>query len=152
MPQRSQSAAPAHHRSRKSRPLRLPSLLVPFPAAADNHQYFNALAFEKSGAAKLLEQKHSTPEKVSAILTELVRERSGPIKNTIRPGAMARAKRGRTNRRKYFARIRVCRFFRGKCPGGRSAAARLRPRRARANFPPHDRNRNHFRNANAKRI
>jgi UDP-N-acetylglucosamine--N-acetylmuramyl-(pentapeptide) pyrophosphoryl-undecaprenol N-acetylglucosamine transferase len=49
---------------------RLPSLLVPFPAAADNHQYFNALAFEKSGAAKLLEQKHSTPGKVAAILVE----------------------------------------------------------------------------------
>jgi UDP-N-acetylglucosamine--N-acetylmuramyl-(pentapeptide) pyrophosphoryl-undecaprenol N-acetylglucosamine transferase len=52
--------------------MRLPSLLVPFPAAADNHQFFNALAFEKTGAAKLLEQKNSTPEKVAAILIELV--------------------------------------------------------------------------------
>jgi UDP-N-acetylglucosamine--N-acetylmuramyl-(pentapeptide) pyrophosphoryl-undecaprenol N-acetylglucosamine transferase len=52
--------------------VRVPSLLVPFPAAADNHQYYNALAFEKSGAAKLLEQKDSTPEKVAAILSELV--------------------------------------------------------------------------------
>ena len=52
--------------------VRLPSLLVPFPAAADNHQYFNALAFEKTGAARLLEQKNSTPDKVAAILDELV--------------------------------------------------------------------------------
>jgi UDP-N-acetylglucosamine--N-acetylmuramyl-(pentapeptide) pyrophosphoryl-undecaprenol N-acetylglucosamine transferase len=52
--------------------MRLPSLLVPYPVAADNHQFFNALAFEKTGAAKLLEQKNSTPEKVAAILTELV--------------------------------------------------------------------------------
>jgi UDP-N-acetylglucosamine--N-acetylmuramyl-(pentapeptide) pyrophosphoryl-undecaprenol N-acetylglucosamine transferase len=52
--------------------MRLPSLLVPFPAAADNHQYFNALAFEKGGAACLLEQKDSTPERVAAILTELM--------------------------------------------------------------------------------
>jgi UDP-N-acetylglucosamine--N-acetylmuramyl-(pentapeptide) pyrophosphoryl-undecaprenol N-acetylglucosamine transferase len=52
--------------------MRLPSLLVPFPAAADNHQFFNATAFEKTGAAKLLEQKNSAPEKVAAILTELV--------------------------------------------------------------------------------
>ncbi|MGH7975391.1 MAG: undecaprenyldiphospho-muramoylpentapeptide beta-N-acetylglucosaminyltransferase [Limisphaerales bacterium] len=52
--------------------MRLPSLLVPYPAAADNHQLFNARAFEKNGAAKLLEQKNSTPEKVAAILTELV--------------------------------------------------------------------------------
>jgi UDP-N-acetylglucosamine--N-acetylmuramyl-(pentapeptide) pyrophosphoryl-undecaprenol N-acetylglucosamine transferase len=52
--------------------MRLPSLLVPYPAAADNHQFFNALAFEKTGAAKLLEQKNSTPEKAAAILVELV--------------------------------------------------------------------------------
>jgi UDP-N-acetylglucosamine--N-acetylmuramyl-(pentapeptide) pyrophosphoryl-undecaprenol N-acetylglucosamine transferase len=52
--------------------MRLPALLVPFPAAADNHQFFNASAFEKTGAAKLLEQKTSTPEKVAAILTEMI--------------------------------------------------------------------------------
>jgi UDP-N-acetylglucosamine--N-acetylmuramyl-(pentapeptide) pyrophosphoryl-undecaprenol N-acetylglucosamine transferase len=52
--------------------MRLPALLVPFPAAADNHQFFNASAFEKTGAARLLEQKKSTPEKVAAILVELV--------------------------------------------------------------------------------
>ena len=51
--------------------MRLPSLLVPFPAAADNHQFSNALAFEKTGAAKLLEQKKSTPEKTAAILAGL---------------------------------------------------------------------------------
>lgn len=50
---------------------RLPSLLVPFPAAADNHQYRNARAFETTGAARLLEQKDATPEKVAAILREL---------------------------------------------------------------------------------
>ncbi|HXI73258.1 MAG TPA: UDP-N-acetylglucosamine--N-acetylmuramyl-(pentapeptide) pyrophosphoryl-undecaprenol N-acetylglucosamine transferase [Verrucomicrobiae bacterium] len=52
--------------------MRLPSLLVPYPTAADNHQFVNALAFEKSGAAKLLEQKNSTPEKTAALLCELV--------------------------------------------------------------------------------
>jgi UDP-N-acetylglucosamine--N-acetylmuramyl-(pentapeptide) pyrophosphoryl-undecaprenol N-acetylglucosamine transferase len=52
--------------------MRLPALLVPFPAAADNHQFFNASAFEQTGAAKLLEQKCSTPEKVAAILTGMI--------------------------------------------------------------------------------
>ena len=51
--------------------VRLPSLLVPLPTAADNHQFFNALAFEKTGAAKMLEQK-SSPEKVAAMLAEIV--------------------------------------------------------------------------------
>jgi UDP-N-acetylglucosamine--N-acetylmuramyl-(pentapeptide) pyrophosphoryl-undecaprenol N-acetylglucosamine transferase len=51
--------------------MRLPSLLVPLPTAADNHQFFNALAFAKSGAAKILEQK-SAPEKAAALLDEIV--------------------------------------------------------------------------------
>jgi UDP-N-acetylglucosamine--N-acetylmuramyl-(pentapeptide) pyrophosphoryl-undecaprenol N-acetylglucosamine transferase len=52
--------------------MRLPSLLVPYPTAADNHQFVNASAFEKTSAAKLLEQKNSIPEKVATILVELV--------------------------------------------------------------------------------
>jgi UDP-N-acetylglucosamine--N-acetylmuramyl-(pentapeptide) pyrophosphoryl-undecaprenol N-acetylglucosamine transferase len=52
--------------------MRLPSLLVPYPTAADDHQLSNALAFEKAGAAKLLEQKDSTPGKLAALLAELV--------------------------------------------------------------------------------
>ena len=60
--------------------MRLPSLLVPFPAAADNHQLFNASAFEKTGAAKVLEQKDSTPEKVAAILAELVEDETARSK------------------------------------------------------------------------
>jgi UDP-N-acetylglucosamine--N-acetylmuramyl-(pentapeptide) pyrophosphoryl-undecaprenol N-acetylglucosamine transferase len=54
--------------------MRLPSLLVPFPVAADNHQFFNAHAFERTGAARLLEQKNSTPEKVAASLAELAED------------------------------------------------------------------------------
>jgi UDP-N-acetylglucosamine--N-acetylmuramyl-(pentapeptide) pyrophosphoryl-undecaprenol N-acetylglucosamine transferase len=56
--------------------MRLPSLLVPYPTAADNHQFVNASAFEKTGAAKLLEQKNSSPEKIAAFLSELVENES----------------------------------------------------------------------------
>ena len=52
--------------------MRLPSLLVPFPAAADNHQFHNARAFETTGAARLVEQKNATPAGVVAMLDELV--------------------------------------------------------------------------------
>lgn len=55
---------------------RLPALLVPFPAAADNHQFFNADAFAKTGAAKLVDQKQADPERVATLLIELV-ENSG---------------------------------------------------------------------------
>jgi UDP-N-acetylglucosamine--N-acetylmuramyl-(pentapeptide) pyrophosphoryl-undecaprenol N-acetylglucosamine transferase len=52
--------------------VRLPSALVPLPTSADNHQFFNATAFEKTGAARLLDQKSSSPEKVAAVVAELV--------------------------------------------------------------------------------
>ena len=84
--------------------MRLPSLLVPYPTAADNHQFFNASAFEKTGAAKLLEQKNSTPEKVAEILRELIEDSGGSRKNANRARAMARAEGGGADCGKYFAR------------------------------------------------
>lgn len=60
--------------------MRLPSLLVPYPTAADNHQFTNAAAFEKTGAARLLEQKNSTPKKVAAIVRELVGDETARAK------------------------------------------------------------------------
>jgi UDP-N-acetylglucosamine--N-acetylmuramyl-(pentapeptide) pyrophosphoryl-undecaprenol N-acetylglucosamine transferase len=35
----------------------LPSILIPFPAAADDHQTFNARVFEEAGAARLFQEK-----------------------------------------------------------------------------------------------
>jgi UDP-N-acetylglucosamine--N-acetylmuramyl-(pentapeptide) pyrophosphoryl-undecaprenol N-acetylglucosamine transferase len=60
--------------------MRLPSLLVPYPIAADNHQFTNAVAFEKTGAARLLEQRSSTPEKVAAIVRELIGDETARAK------------------------------------------------------------------------
>lgn len=60
--------------------LRLPALLVPFPAAADNHQFFNARIYAMSGAARLLEQKDSSPDKLAAILEELVEDNAARAK------------------------------------------------------------------------
>lgn len=52
--------------------MRVPSILVPFPAATDNHQYYNALAFQKTGAARLLEQKSASPEVLAPMVAELI--------------------------------------------------------------------------------
>jgi UDP-N-acetylglucosamine--N-acetylmuramyl-(pentapeptide) pyrophosphoryl-undecaprenol N-acetylglucosamine transferase len=51
---------------------RLPSLLVPFPAATDNHQFWNARAFEQTGAAKMIEQSAARPEQFVEALIELM--------------------------------------------------------------------------------
>lgn len=34
-----------------------PSILIPYPYAVDNHQYFNALIFKKNGASVIIEEK-----------------------------------------------------------------------------------------------
>lgn len=44
----------------------LPSILVPLPTAAANHQYFNAKWLADQGAARLCEQGALTPEKLAA--------------------------------------------------------------------------------------
>ncbi len=61
--------------------MRLPSALVPLPTSADNHQFFNATVFEKTGAAKLLDQKNSSPEKVAAAIVELMENE--PVRSQI---------------------------------------------------------------------
>ena len=51
--------------------VRVPSVLIPFPAATDNHQFSNAKAFEETGAARLLEQKGATAGALCRQILEL---------------------------------------------------------------------------------
>lgn len=51
-----------------------PSILVPFPYAAHDHQLENAKMLEEQGAASLIEDKDATPENISATLTNLLDE------------------------------------------------------------------------------
>lgn len=63
--------------------LRLPALLVPFPAAADNHQFFNARCYAQSGAARLLGQAEATSRQVAAGLVELVEDQAARVRMDI---------------------------------------------------------------------
>ena len=56
--------------------MRLPSLLIPFPAATDNHQFYNARAFETTNAACMLEQRAATPKLLAAALVDLMEDPS----------------------------------------------------------------------------
>jgi UDP-N-acetylglucosamine--N-acetylmuramyl-(pentapeptide) pyrophosphoryl-undecaprenol N-acetylglucosamine transferase len=52
--------------------LRIPSILIPLPTAQDNHQFHNAQALARSGAAVLLPQSNPDPERLrSEVLTLL---------------------------------------------------------------------------------
>jgi len=50
----------------------LPSVLVPYPAAADDHQTFNARIFEQVGAARIMVESKTTPEDLHAAVAELL--------------------------------------------------------------------------------
>jgi UDP-N-acetylglucosamine--N-acetylmuramyl-(pentapeptide) pyrophosphoryl-undecaprenol N-acetylglucosamine transferase len=52
--------------------MRVPAVLVPYPAATDNHQFHNARAFEAAGAARLLEQKSASPQLLVQLLADLI--------------------------------------------------------------------------------
>ncbi len=52
--------------------LRLPSLLIPYPTAADNHQFHNAMAFVETGAARMVTQAVATPPMLADLVYELM--------------------------------------------------------------------------------
>jgi len=74
-----------------------PSILVPFPFAADDHQTRNAEAMERGGAARLVRDAELTGEKLVTSVMELSSdpqtfERMGTAARALaRPGAAARA-------------------------------------------------------------
>jgi len=74
-----------------------PSVLVPFPFAADDHQTRNAEAIERAGAARLVKDSEMTGEKLFAVVGELAREpetlarMAADAHRLSRPGAAARA-------------------------------------------------------------
>jgi UDP-N-acetylglucosamine--N-acetylmuramyl-(pentapeptide) pyrophosphoryl-undecaprenol N-acetylglucosamine transferase len=64
------------------------SILIPYPAAAENHQYYNAMVLGKAGAAIVIEQKDLTPEKLRAHITELYQNPEKRIAMGQRAGAL----------------------------------------------------------------
>jgi UDP-N-acetylglucosamine--N-acetylmuramyl-(pentapeptide) pyrophosphoryl-undecaprenol N-acetylglucosamine transferase len=74
-----------------------PSILVPFPFAADDHQTRNAEALARAGAARLIRDAGMTGEKLSTTVTELARTNgtlkamSNSARQFARPGAARRA-------------------------------------------------------------
>ncbi|MBI4835306.1 MAG: undecaprenyldiphospho-muramoylpentapeptide beta-N-acetylglucosaminyltransferase [Planctomycetes bacterium] len=52
--------------------LGLPAVLVPFPYAAENHQYYNALGMTNQNASILIEQKDLSPDKLKHIIEKVL--------------------------------------------------------------------------------
>ena len=56
--------------------MQVPAILVPYPIAADNHQFHNARAFVETGAARMLVQKQITPELLVEMMVDLIRDQT----------------------------------------------------------------------------
>jgi UDP-N-acetylglucosamine--N-acetylmuramyl-(pentapeptide) pyrophosphoryl-undecaprenol N-acetylglucosamine transferase len=52
--------------------MRVPAVLVPYPAATDDHQFHNARVFAETGAARILEQEGATAEQLAEHIVEIV--------------------------------------------------------------------------------
>ena len=50
----------------------LPAILIPYPTAADNHQFHNARTFVETGAARMLWQRTATPELLAKLIGQLL--------------------------------------------------------------------------------
>ncbi|MBE9062097.1 undecaprenyldiphospho-muramoylpentapeptide beta-N-acetylglucosaminyltransferase [cf. Phormidesmis sp. LEGE 11477] len=49
-----------------------PSILIPYPFAAEDHQTFNAIAFQKAGAAELHQQSELEEQKLQGLVLDLL--------------------------------------------------------------------------------
>lgn len=58
----------------------MPSILVPYPSAMDNHQFYNAQAFRDTGAALLMEQNTARTESLAERVMELIESPTTPLK------------------------------------------------------------------------
>jgi UDP-N-acetylglucosamine--N-acetylmuramyl-(pentapeptide) pyrophosphoryl-undecaprenol N-acetylglucosamine transferase len=74
-----------------------PSIMIPFPFAADQHQLKNAQAFEKAGACRMFVDQDWTGQQMFNTIEELVRSRAKlaamgeAAKKLAKPGAAQRA-------------------------------------------------------------
>jgi UDP-N-acetylglucosamine--N-acetylmuramyl-(pentapeptide) pyrophosphoryl-undecaprenol N-acetylglucosamine transferase len=50
----------------------LPSVLIPYPAAADDHQTYNARVFERVGAARILVESKTSPEELHQVVAGIL--------------------------------------------------------------------------------
>jgi UDP-N-acetylglucosamine--N-acetylmuramyl-(pentapeptide) pyrophosphoryl-undecaprenol N-acetylglucosamine transferase len=55
----------------------LPSILIPYPHAAEDHQLINARVFAQAGAARIIEQSALTGTRLAEELNSLLRDREG---------------------------------------------------------------------------
>jgi UDP-N-acetylglucosamine--N-acetylmuramyl-(pentapeptide) pyrophosphoryl-undecaprenol N-acetylglucosamine transferase len=69
-----------------------PSILIPYPFSANNHQLENAKVLERAGAAVIIEDRLAFPEKIAETISDLLNnnkldEMTVQSKNLAKPNA-----------------------------------------------------------------
>ena len=64
----------------------LPAVLIPYPSAAHNHQYYNAQSFVQTGAARMFAQSSPAPDHLACEILDLIRN---PQKRSAMQAALA---------------------------------------------------------------
>jgi UDP-N-acetylglucosamine--N-acetylmuramyl-(pentapeptide) pyrophosphoryl-undecaprenol N-acetylglucosamine transferase len=72
----------------------LPSILIPYPFATDDHQKANAEIYSQAGAAELVAEKEASPETLANLIATLLkdsgkRDKMSAMARKIAPGAAA---------------------------------------------------------------
>ena len=52
--------------------LGIPAILIPYPYATDNHQYWNAYELSSAGGALIIKQEELKPERVVKLVSDLL--------------------------------------------------------------------------------
>ncbi len=66
-----------------------PALLIPYPYAADDHQFYNANAFSEAGAARIYRQAELTPQHLASEALQLLGDRGQLQAMARRAGSLA---------------------------------------------------------------
>ena len=68
----------------------LPSILIPYPFASEEHQKYNAKAFADEKAAVMIEEKDLTPDKLKTELLEMILNKANRVEMSRRVLALAK--------------------------------------------------------------
>ena len=63
----------------------MPTIFIPSPYVANNHQYYNALSLKDNGLSMMLEEKYLSPETITNNIEELLynKDKQRIIKNNL---------------------------------------------------------------------
>jgi UDP-N-acetylglucosamine--N-acetylmuramyl-(pentapeptide) pyrophosphoryl-undecaprenol N-acetylglucosamine transferase len=102
-----------------------PSLLVPYPFAADDHQRVNAEALAAAGAAVCVRNADATPERLATEVERLAGDRSQLVRMARRAQELGRPDAAQRIARDLLSLAGLSDGFR--VPGGSAAAAEIPP-------------------------